>query len=115
MFGDFYKPEPIDGFPYVHIPNYGQENIMKPFYDYAPDVETLLFKQIDKPKNFLFLKAINVYDDKFRINVYTKEYVDDIESKRITFSCFAQYDNNKLTILDSGAAVSAYSVRSPQC
>lgn len=75
---------------------------MKPFYDYVEDIGPLLFQQIEKPRNFLFLKVINVFDDKFRINVYTKSYVDDIEGKRISYSCFAKYDGNKLSILDSG-------------
>lgn len=79
---------------------------MKPFYDYVEDIGPLLFKQIEKPRHFLFLKVINVFDDKFRINVYTKHYVDDIEGKRISYSCFAKYSDNKLTILDSGVSPS---------
>lgn len=60
----------------------------------------LLFSQIKRPKNFLFCKAINVYDNRYRINVYTKTMVNDIESQRITYSCFAKLDNEKtLTIL----------------
>jgi hypothetical protein len=65
------------------------------------DVCTLLFKQIDKPKNFEICKAINVYDNKYRINVYTRIYdqVYDIEKKRITHSYFARLDGDKLQLL----------------
>jgi hypothetical protein len=65
------------------------------------DVCTLLFKQIDKPKNFEICKAINVYDNKYRINVYTRIYdqVYDIEKKRITHSYFARLDGDKLELL----------------
>lgn len=65
------------------------------------DVCGLLFKQIDKPKNFEMCKAINVYDNKYRINVYTRVYDEfrDIEKKRITHSYFARVDKDKLTII----------------
>ena len=65
------------------------------------DICSLLFKQIDKPKNFQLCKAINVYDNKYRINVYTKVYDEnlDIEKKRITHSYFAKLNDHKLEIL----------------
>lgn len=65
------------------------------------DICELLFKQIDKPKNFEMCRAINVYDNKYRINVYTSSYdhEHDITKKRITHSYFAKVDNNKLQII----------------
>lgn len=65
------------------------------------DVCDLLFKQIKKPDNFEMCKAINVYDNKYRINVYTKIYDDfrDLEKKRITQSYFAKVNGDKLEIL----------------
>lgn len=62
----------------------------------------LLFNQIGAPKDLIFCRAINVYDDRYRINVYTKSMVGDIESQRISYSCFAKLDKtNSLTIIDS--------------
>ena len=65
------------------------------------DVCSLLFKQIDKPENFEMCKAINVYDNKYRINVYTNIYDEfrDLNTKRITHSYFARVDKDKLTII----------------
>jgi hypothetical protein len=65
------------------------------------DVCSLLFKQIDKPKNFEMCKAINVYDNKYRINIYTRIYdsLYDLEKKRITHSYFASFDGDKLELL----------------
>ena len=65
------------------------------------DVCDMLFKQIEKPKNFEMCRAINVYDNKYRINVYTRIYDEiwDLEKKRITHSYFARLDGNKLEVL----------------
>lgn len=61
----------------------------------------MLFKVIDKPKNFETCKAINVYDNKYRINVYTKSHCEiyDIDKVRITQSYFCKIVDDKLTIL----------------
>ena len=61
----------------------------------------LLFEQKEKPKNFLFCKAINVYDNKFRINIYTKTYDElmDLEKTKIAESYFAVYDGSSLNII----------------
>lgn len=60
----------------------------------------LLIQQIGRPKNLVTCRAINVYDNKYRINVYTKTMVDDIESKRISYSCAARLlDDKTLNII----------------
>jgi hypothetical protein len=68
---------------------------------------TLLFKQIDKPSNYKMCKAINVYDNKYRINIYTHEVINDIESQRISQSYFAKLagDGASLEILMKPAPV----------
>lgn len=64
------------------------------------DVCDILFKQIPKPKNFKMCKAINVYDNKYRINVYTHEVIHDIDSQRISQSYFAKLNpDDSLDIL----------------
>jgi hypothetical protein len=65
------------------------------------DICTLLFKQRERPKNLEVCKAVNVYDNKYRINVYTKSYDDfwDVDKVRITQSYFAKLEGENLTIV----------------
>jgi hypothetical protein len=65
------------------------------------DVCSLLFEQIGKPKNLEMCRAINVYDNRYRINVYTRSHcpVYDIDKVRITQSYFAKLQDDELTIL----------------
>lgn len=82
----------VQGFPSREIPqDMGQSD----------SICTLLFQQIEKPSNYKMCKAINVYDNKYRINVYTHEVVDDIASQRISQSYFAKLagDGTSLEIL----------------
>lgn len=69
---------------------------MKPY-----DICDLLFKQTPKPNGLEHCKAINVYDNKYRINVYTKSYDEfwDIDKIRITQSYFARLIDDKLEII----------------
>ena len=64
------------------------------------DVCQLLFKQIDKPKNLETCRAINVYDNKYRVNVYTRSHcpIYDIDKVRITQSYFCHLNGEDLTI-----------------
>ena len=74
------------------------DNIMKSL---PVDACYMLFKKIEKPSNFEMCKAINVYDNKYRINVYTKNHdpIYDIDKVRITESYFCRITNNELTII----------------
>jgi hypothetical protein len=65
------------------------------------DICTLLFKQRERPRNLEVCKAVNVYDNKYRINVYTRSYDDfwDIDKVRITQSYFAKLEGDNLTIV----------------
>ena len=65
------------------------------------DVCSLLFKQIEKPKNLETCKAVNVYDNKYRVNVYTRSYDEfwDVDKVRITQSYFAKLEGENLTIV----------------
>lgn len=64
------------------------------------DVCDLLWKQIKRPSNLIECRAINVYDNKYRINVYTKHHdeIYDIDKVRITQSYFARLDGEELVI-----------------
>jgi hypothetical protein len=59
----------------------------------------MLLNKIGRPKGLVMCRAINLYDNKYRINIYTKTMVDNIESKRISYSCFAKLDNDQLNIV----------------
>lgn len=64
------------------------------------DICDLLWKQIERPKNLETCKAINVYDNKYRINVYTRSHdeIYDIDKIRITQSYFAKLEGEELVI-----------------
>jgi hypothetical protein len=64
------------------------------------DICDLLWEQVDKPENLETCRAINVYDNKYRINVYTRSYDDlyDLDRVRITQSFFCRLDGDTLTI-----------------
>ena len=47
------------------------------------DVCCLLFKQVEKPQHYMMCKAMNVYDNKYRINVYTKHEEEGLFKQRI--------------------------------
>jgi len=63
------------------------------------EIEHLLYKQVSKPKNHLITKIINVYDDRYRINVYIQLEEDGLIKKRIAQSYFCHYSPGKLKIL----------------
>jgi hypothetical protein len=78
--------------------------------DYVPVTKTndygvtpcdVIFSHVDKPSDYIFCKSMNVYDDRWRVNIYSKRLVDGIEGKYISSSYFVKFDNehNKLTIL----------------
>ena len=64
------------------------------------DICDLLWEQVDKPKNLETCRAINVYDNKYRINVYTRSHDElyDLDRVRITQSFFCRLDGDRLTI-----------------
>lgn len=54
----------------------------------------IIFNHIEKPKNYLFCKSINVFDDRWRVNIYSKRIVDSIEGKYISSSYFVHLDQS---------------------
>lgn len=63
------------------------------------EIESLLFKQVDKPKNHLLTKIINLWENRYRINVYIEISEDNLIKKRIHSSYFCHYNPGKLTII----------------
>lgn len=62
-------------------------------------IEHLLFKQVEKPENYLLTKIINVYDNRYRINIYCEQEEDSLVKKRICGSYFCHYNKDSLDII----------------
>lgn len=65
----------------------------KKIEDYNITPCDVIFNHVEKPKDYLMCKSINVYDDRWRVNVYSKRYVDDIEGKFISSSYFVHFSS----------------------
>jgi hypothetical protein len=63
------------------------------------DVCNKVLERVGKPEHFLMCKAMNVYDNKYRVNIYTKRWIDGIEGRSISQSYFVRLDDSKITIL----------------
>jgi hypothetical protein len=62
-------------------------------------VERLLFKQIEKPKNLLMTKIINVFDNRYRINLYVTVEENGLTKRKIKASYFARLVGDALEIV----------------
>lgn len=63
------------------------------------EIESLLFKQVEKPKHHLMTKIINVWENRYRINVYIEIEEDNLIKKRIHSSYFCHYNPGELKII----------------
>lgn len=63
------------------------------------EIEHLLFKQVQKPKHHFMTKIINVYDDRYRINVYIQIEEDGLIKRKIAQSYFCHYNSGNLIIV----------------
>jgi hypothetical protein len=63
------------------------------------EIESLLFKQVTKPKNHLMTKVINVFHDYYRINVYTQIEEEGLLKRKISQSYMTTFRNDVLTII----------------
>jgi hypothetical protein len=62
------------------------------------EIESLLFKQVEKPKHYLMTRIINVWENRYRINIYIEIEEDNLIKKRIHSSHFCHYYPGKLII-----------------
>ena len=63
------------------------------------EIEHLLYQKVEKPKNHLMTKIINVFDNRYRINVYVQIEEDGLTKKRIAQSYFCHYAKGELKIM----------------
>lgn len=61
-------------------------------------IEDLLFRQVDRPKNTVQVRVVNVYEDRYRINVWVSVVEDGLNKNKIGASYFAHFDGNELRI-----------------
>ena len=53
------------------------------------EIESLLFKQVEKPKNHFLTKIHNVWENRYRINVYTEVFDQTIQlAKRKIYASY---------------------------
>lgn len=66
------------------------------------EIESLLFKQVEKPKNHFLTKIHNVWENRYRINIYTETFdnADKLFKRKISASYFCHYNPGKLEIKD---------------
>lgn len=64
-----------------------------------PDVCNLVIKEKGKPEGYLMCKALNVFDNKYRVNIYTKRFIDGIEGRSISQSYFVSYTKDNIKFL----------------
>jgi hypothetical protein len=64
------------------------------------EIENLLFKQVDKPKSHLMTKVINLWENRYRINVYTEIYEDNLTKRKSAQSYFCHFEPGNLKILN---------------
>ena len=69
--------------------------------EHSPEVCDKIFDYIDKPDNFYMCKAMNVYEDRYRVNVFVREDVEDLTGHKLYIdkSYFCRYNDSGLTIL----------------
>jgi hypothetical protein len=61
----------------------------------------VIFKYVEKPKDYVMCKSMNVYDDRWRVNIYSKRIVNGIDGQYISSSYFTSFNtsNGELKII----------------
>jgi hypothetical protein len=59
----------------------------------------LLFQQVEKPKKYLKIKAINVYDNAYRVNIWCEFDKDNLTKRKIAHSYFVKVVDGSLKII----------------
>jgi hypothetical protein len=63
------------------------------------EIESLLFKQVEKPKKLLMTKIINLWDNRYRINIYIETEENNLTKRKIHSSYFCHYSAGNLDIV----------------
>jgi hypothetical protein len=68
------------------------------------EIESLLFKQVEKPKRHLMTKIINLWENRYRVNLYVEIEEDNLTKRKIHSSYFCYYVSGNLRILESASS-----------
>lgn len=81
---------------YTMVEKVTEDNVLK-----------MLFSQVEKPKSYYKIKAINVYDNSYRINIYCEFEENNLTKRKIGHSYFAKIIDGSLNIIQkSGQTIS---------
>ena len=58
----------------------------------------MLFSKVEKPKKYYKIKAVNVYDNAYRINIYCEIEENNLTKRKIAYSYFVKIVNDDLII-----------------
>lgn len=61
-------------------------------------IKSLLFAQVERPRNLIEVRIVNVFDNRYRINLWVKFEENGLEKRKIAASYFARYDGENLEI-----------------
>ena len=66
-----------------------------------PEVCEKILEMVGKPDNYLMCKALNVYEDRYRVNIYVQEPIEELTGHKqyIDKSYFCRYNGTELTIV----------------
>lgn len=62
------------------------------------EIIELLFKQVKKPKGLFDIKVVNVFDNRYRINLWVKIEEEGVSKKKVGASYFAILESDCLKI-----------------
>lgn len=57
-------------------------------------IEKLLFEQVERPNRIANIQIVNVYENRYRINIWVKYEQDNLEKVKIGASYFAFYKSD---------------------
>ena len=67
--------------------------------DEKDQIKDLFFKIIEKPKNFYEIKIYNIFNNRYRINLWVNVEEDGYSKKKIHSSYFTRLSDNQLHIV----------------
>jgi hypothetical protein len=61
-------------------------------------IKSLIFKQVERPRGLIAVKAINVFENRYRINLWVEYEEESVTKRKIAASYFAVLDGEELRI-----------------
>ncbi len=60
-----------------------------------------ILKQVGEPENYFMCKGMNVYDNRYRVNIFVREEIEDLTGHKLYIkdSYFCKLEDDKVTIL----------------